>query len=86
MDGYYPYKVSHPNVKNDLISGMKSDYKLPAFRAGGNQVPFYLGIKGNYQTSVGLPTIGLTASQKVQKEAKMNLKPELAPSYLYAGF
>lgn len=86
MDGYYSYKVNHPNVKNDLISGMKSDYKLPTFRAGGNQVPFYLGIKGNYQTPTGLAPISLTASQKVQLDSKMNLKPQLAPSYLYAGF
>jgi len=57
MDGYllehnigdgalYYYKVEHPNVVND-IPQMRSNTQQPAFRAGGNQVPFFLGLRGN---------------------------------------
>jgi hypothetical protein len=57
MDGYllehnigdgalYYYKVDHPNVVND-IPQMRSNTQQPPFRAGGNQVPFFLGVRGN---------------------------------------
>ena len=85
MDGNYPYKVNHQGVPNDLVKGMRSEYKLPVFRAGGNQVPYYLGVKGNYESPVGLPQQMKTPSQKVQmyEDRKATGIP---PSYLYADF
>jgi hypothetical protein len=38
------YKVNNPNVSNNIVQ-MRS--QQPPFRAGGNQVPFFLGVKGN---------------------------------------
>ena len=44
IGGAYSWKVDNPN-RSWNIPQMKS--QQPPFRAGGNQVPFYLGIKGN---------------------------------------
>jgi hypothetical protein len=40
------WKVEHANVHNDIVQ-MRSNTQQPAFRAGGNQVPFFLGVRGN---------------------------------------
>lgn len=38
------YKVNNPNMSNNIVQ-MRS--QQPPFRAGGNQAPFFLGVKGN---------------------------------------
>lgn len=43
-------KVSQPNMSNN-IPQMRSNDLQPPFISGGNQVGYYLGIKGNNQTS-----------------------------------
>lgn len=43
-------KVLNPNMSNN-IPQMKSGDFQPPFIAGGNQTAYYLGIKGNNQTS-----------------------------------
>jgi hypothetical protein len=45
------FKVSHPNVSNN-IPQMRSMGFQPPFIAGGNQVAYNLGIKTNSITSV----------------------------------
>jgi hypothetical protein len=47
--GNYYYKVNHPTMSNNIIQ-MRS--QQPAFRAGGNQSAFFLGLEGNNITSV----------------------------------
>ena len=49
--GNYSYKVNHPEMSNNIVQ-MKS--QQPAFRAGGNQAAFYLGLEGNNITSVNV--------------------------------
>ena len=44
VGGAYSWKVAHPN-RSWNIPQMKS--QQPPFRAGGNQIPFFLGVKGN---------------------------------------
>ena len=46
--GNYSYKVNHPEMSNNIVQ-MAS--QQPAFRAGGNQAAFYLGLEGNNITS-----------------------------------
>ena len=46
----YHYKVLHPDSRNN-ITQMKSREFQPPFIAGGNQVAYNLGIKGNNTTS-----------------------------------
>ena len=84
MDGNYPYKVNHQNTPNDEIKGMISDYKQPVFRAGGNQVPFYLGIKVNYKSPVGLPVFQKTPVEKALIKPVEKVTAIIVPSYLYA--
>jgi hypothetical protein len=40
----YSYKVNNPTMSNNIVQ-MRS--QQPPFRAGGNQVPYFLGVKGN---------------------------------------
>jgi hypothetical protein len=44
--GITHFKVSHPHISNN-IPPMRSNGFQPPFIAGGNQVAYYLGIKGN---------------------------------------
>lgn len=46
--GNYSYKVNHPEMSNNIVQ-MAS--QQPAFRCGGNQAAFYLGLEGNNITS-----------------------------------
>ena len=85
MDGNYPWKVSHQSVPNDSVKGMRSECKLPVFRAGGNQVPFYLGIRGNYESHVALPVFPKTPVEKVLVSPAKKVY-EGRPSYLFADF
>lgn len=87
MDGNYPYKVNHQSMPNDAVKGMVSEYKLPVFRAGGNQVPYYLGIRGNYKSPVGLPVFQKTPVEKaLLKSPVSKLNEDIRPSYLFANF
>jgi len=47
--GITHFKVSHPYTSNN-IPPMKSGGFQPPFIAGGNQVAYYLGIRGNSNT------------------------------------
>lgn len=47
--GNYSYKVAHPTMSNNIVQ-MAS--QQPAFRAGGNQSAFFLGLEGNNITSL----------------------------------
>jgi hypothetical protein len=86
MDGNYPWKVSHQYVPNDEVKGMVSDNKQPVFRAGGNQVPYYLGVKGNYKSPVGLPVLPKTSVEKALIQPVKKLNEDNRPSYLFADF
>jgi len=86
MDGNYPWKVSHPNVPNSMVKGMLSDNQQPVFRAGGNQVPYYLGIQGNYKSPLGLPVFAKTPVEKVLTQQVKKLNEDIRPSYLFANF
>jgi hypothetical protein len=87
MDGNYTYKVNHPTMKNSLIAGMKSDSEQPTFYAGGSQVPYYLGKRGNTPDSGKLYTFKDTPAEQVAKtQPKFMTKGRFAPSYLSAGF
>lgn len=87
MDGNYSYKVSHPSRNNDLIAGMKSDYKQPQFFFGGSQIPFYLGIRGNAPTPSKLYQFKDTPTEQVAKtQPQFITKGRFTPSYLTAGF
>ena len=44
------FKVGVPNLSNNIVQ-MRSGGFQPPFIAGGNQVGYYLGIKGNNITS-----------------------------------
>ena len=46
----YNPKVLHPNLSNN-IPQMKSGEFQPRFIAGGNQVAYYLGLRGNNITA-----------------------------------
>ena len=46
----YHFKVVHPNLSNN-ISQMRSNDLQPPFIAGGNQVAYNLGLRGNNITS-----------------------------------
>ena len=57
MDGFsgdfgqgYSFKVANPRTPNNIIQ-MKSGASQAPFIAGGNQVAFYLGLKGNTHTA-----------------------------------
>jgi hypothetical protein len=86
MDGGYPWKVNHQSVPNDAVKGMVSDCKQPVFRAGGNQVPYYLDIKGNYKSPVGLPVFPKTPVEKALAQQAKKLNEDIRPSYLFAYF
>jgi len=86
MDGNYPWKVNHQSLPNDAVKGMVSDYKQPIFRSGGNQVPYYLGIQGNYKSPVGLPVFAKTPVEKVLTQQVKKLNEDIRPSYLFADF
>lgn len=45
----FHYKVQHPFVSNNIIQMRSGGFQAP-FIAGGNQVAYYLGIKGNTNT------------------------------------
>jgi len=56
MDGFsgdfgqgYSFKVDNPRTPNNIIQ-MRSGGSQAPFIAGGNQVAFYLGLKGNNTT------------------------------------
>ena len=66
MDGGSSWKMAHPTRSNDTIQ-MKSQCSQPPFYAGGNQVPFYLGIKGNHSISSVKEEDTLTPTEKVMK-------------------
>jgi len=67
MDADYSWKVSHPTQSNNTVQ-MRSLCYQPSFYAGGNQVPFHLGIKGNYPTNIQIRKKSqLTPSEKVFK-------------------
>jgi hypothetical protein len=44
--GLFHWKVGNPTTSNNIVQ-MRSGNEQPPFRAGGNQVPFFLGVKGN---------------------------------------
>jgi len=44
------WKVNNPTTPNNIVQ-MRSGNEQPPFRAGGNQVPFFLGVKGNCCTT-----------------------------------
>ena len=71
MFGNSFWKVSHPNVSNN-IPQMKSQTQQPYFVAGGsNQVPYYLGLKGNTGTQIERVGEGIYSSySKVLKHRK----------------
>jgi hypothetical protein len=71
-------------MPNDAVKGMISDNKQPVFRAGGNQVPNYLGIKGNYKSPVGLPVFPKTKVEEVLSQPVKKVTAIIVPSYLYA--
>jgi hypothetical protein len=56
---------------NPKGSNMKSLCYQPPFYAGGNQVPFYLGVKGNYdRQSLPAKSVSvLTPTEKVISES-----------------
>jgi len=45
----YHFKVGNPNTSNNIPQMRSAGYQAP-FRAGGNQVPYYLGVRGNMNT------------------------------------
>ena len=47
--GNYSYKTNHPTMSNNIVQ-MAS--QQPAFRCGGNQSAFFLGLEANNITSV----------------------------------
>lgn len=57
------FKVSHPNLSND-IPQMRSGGFQPPFIAGGNQVAYYLGIKGNTNTQPEPQSVGSASATK----------------------
>ena len=53
MDGHFGqthFKVSHPNVSNNIPQMKSSGFQAP-FIAGGNQIGYYLGIQSNANTT-----------------------------------
>jgi hypothetical protein len=61
-------KVLHENMSNNIIQ-MRSGGFQPPFIAGGNQVAFYLGIKGNSGTTP-MPTGEYSTFERIIKEHK----------------
>jgi len=52
----YHYKVVNPDAPNNIVQ-MRSGEKQVPFIAGGNQVAYYLGVRGNNITSTNtIPT------------------------------
>lgn len=62
----FSYKVNNPNMSNNIVQ-MKS--QQPPFRAGGNQVPFFLGVKGNCSITPEPPSDTYGLYQKTLNEA-----------------
>ncbi len=61
-------KVLNPDMNNNIVQ-MKSGGFQPPFIAGGNQVAFYLGIKGNSDTTPA-PTGEYSTFEGIIKEHK----------------
>ena len=58
------FKVGHPNLSNNIVQ-MRSGGFQPPFIAGGNQVGYYLGIKGNNITSKTKSSSSMSPTQMV---------------------
>jgi hypothetical protein len=59
-------KVSNPNLSNN-ITQMKSGEDQPRFIAGGNQIGYYLGVKGNNRTAEIPKTTHYSTYEKIVK-------------------
>jgi hypothetical protein len=66
----YNPKVSNPTMSNDIPQMRSGDFQ-PPFYAGGNQTPYYLGLKGNSATSSAMPTgVYYSATEQLIKERR----------------
>lgn len=63
------WKVGHPHISNN-IPQMRSSGFQPPFIAGGNQVGYYLGIKGNNITAKTPCSSCMSPYQEVKKHIK----------------
>jgi hypothetical protein len=60
-------KVLHPHLNNNIVP-MKSGELQPRFIAGGNQVAYYLGLRGNNITAEMPKTDTYSTYEKIIKK------------------
>jgi hypothetical protein len=67
--GVYQFKVNHPYASNNMPQMRSGGFQSP-FISGGNQVAYYLGVKGNTDTQPESCGGCYSATEKILKHKK----------------